>query len=712
MSSRMTATASATSNVEPRSDELIFRNVAFTADDSPLSRYGDDAWLLRPMSQKATSKPLKVDFLTVPEVFRSSMRRIVWTFINEKTPIGDLTRRTGIRDRPSAGTITQVFLHVRTFFSWLHARGINALCDVTSDEFRAYASHIAQRPTSRENKGVLLFSVTRVWLLSPYLPAADRLCRPTWEDRSNDGEQFTEVIGRAKWSGENKTPPVHPQTMSALLLAAQRVVEVFGPDIIAAVADRSSMRASILPSFSPEQRDIVTSFQQRLESSGGSLPGMRGAHGMKNVEGNYLALEYLAGTLGVGRHALLPLRTCGLPLRMGAPMPTQVTGFVDGQPWCPAIDYYEVEQLKSMLMIACFIVVSYLSGMRVEECRALKRGCCAPVEAGDGAPPHFEIHGRSFKDALDEEGNSIPGGVEREQPWVVLAPVATAIAVAESLHEVEHVFAHSCFNLYRKGRGNGKPATPVAVREGIAMFIAWWNERCAGPGDPHESIPPDPDGKIVPARFRRTLAWFIYRVPGGRIALGIQYGHLRGYTSDGYASRVASGLRDVFPMEEALAVAESLNAAAQRLDDGQQVSGPAAARYIDGVRSFQRTFEGTYLTAKEMTTLRRNPALRIYDNPLRALACVYDQSKALCHPDRDRRRVTVADTPDVTRCQDNCANVARTDAHAELLNEQIESLREEVNSSLTPEPIQIRFSERIDRLEQELSTHERTRRTS
>lgn len=704
MSPRTAATA--TESVQPRSDELIFRTVAFKAGEDTLSRYGDDAWLLRPMTQKPTSLPLKIDFAKLPEVFRPAARRIVWAFINEKTPIDDLARPTATRGRITAGTIEQDFLDMRRFLWWLHARGVNALCDVTDDDFRSYASHIAQRPTGRSRKRILLFSVTRVWLIAPYLPPDDRLTRPTWENQSNDGERIEDVIGPANWTGENKTLPVHPQSMSALLLAALRVVEVFGPDIIAAVADKSSMQASIPPSVTPEQRETVKRYQQTLEIEGGSLPGMLST----SWPGASLAREYLTATLGVATSALVPLNTCGLPRRQGAPMPTEVTGFVDGRPWCPAIDYYEVDQLRRMLMIACFVVVSYLSGMRVEECRALLRGCCEPAHRGDKTPSHFEIRGRSFKDARDNDGNTIPGGVEREQPWVVLAPVAKAIAVAESLHEADHVFADACFKA--SWREAGKPVTANATRDGISLFIAWWNEYCTGPGTAHEYIPPDPDGEITPVRFRRTLAWFIYRVPGGRIALGIQYGHLRGYTSDGYASRVASGLRDVFPMEEALAVAETLNAAAQRLDDGEQVSGPAAARYATGVRAFQRAYEGTYLTAKQMAALRRDPTLRIYDNPSRALACVYDQSKALCHPDRDRRVADVARTPDVTRCQDNCANAARTDTHAALLNAELERLRREVESPLTPEPIRIRLSERIDRRQQELNTHDRTRRPS
>lgn len=115
--------------------------------------------------------------------------------------------------------------------------------------------------------------------------------------------------------------------------------------------------------------------------------------------------------------------------------------------------------------------------------------------------------------------------------------------------------------------------------DSVQRFVKWWNARCHKTGRLEEGIPRTPRATSRRVRFRRTLAWFIYRIPGGRIALGLQYGHLRGHTSDGYRSRMTGGLRDVFPMEEALAVAaETLQDGALRLGAGERVSGPAAAR--------------------------------------------------------------------------------------------------------------------------------------
>lgn len=164
-------------------------------------------------------------------------------------------------------------------------------------------------------------------------------------------------------------------------------------------------------------------------------------------------------------------------------------------------------------------------------------------------------------------------------------------------------------------------------------------------------------------------------------------------------------------MEEALSISDTLHSAARKLDDGEQVSGPAADRYLNGIRLYQAKFEGTFLSRRQMSDLRRNPALRIFDNSSRALACVYDQSKALCHPERITNSGDLNRTPDVTRCRDNCPNGARTDTHAAMLKDELGRLRTEVESELTPEPIRERLIARIERRKRELEYHEANRRS-
>jgi hypothetical protein len=693
----------------PRPDDIIFQSLPAGVSTASLSRYGDEAWYLWPMAKKDTVGKLKIDFTTLPPPYRDTARRLIWFTINHRTPIDALDRTSSIRDKLTAGAITAMFNLQRTFLRWLHDRGIAKLQSVTGNDFRAYADHVCSRSAGRHNKHQHLFGVTRMWLIAPYLPTKDQLSRPTWEDTSEPDDSLDALLGPPLSYAENATAPVHPQAMSALFLAALRFVEVFGQDILSAIDDRQRMRAGIPTRFDQSQKQRLEAYLRHLDQSGGGIPGttMTGRRSKDEGKAVTLACDYLAATLGVTIGSVSKLRNA--PLRLGTPMPTVITGRVDGKPWCDSIDYYEVALMRHYLMTACFIVVAYLSGMRAEECRALRRGCCAAAEPEPGTPDHYEIRGFSFKDARDDNGNTIPGGQEREHPWLAVEPVAKAIAMAESIHDGPYVFTDAHFRT-RGGGANDRPISAELAGDCVTRFINWWNRHSETVGRNHEIIPKDPDGAISPLRFRRTLAWFIYRIPGGRIALGLQYGHLRAQTSDAYGSRVAHSARDVFVAEEALAAADTLHDAAQRVDSGEKVSGPAAARYINGALTYRRSFNGTFLTLGQMIALRRNPSMRIYDNAERAMACVYDQAKALCHPAREPGKSDEARTPDMTRCRDNCPNGARTDTHAEFLTREIGRLSDEVRNPLTPEPIRERITARIRRRQQELAEHHLNRR--
>ena len=400
-------------------------------------------------------------------------------------------------------------------------------------------------------------------------------------------------------------------------------------------------------------------------------------------------------------------RTDDLAVAFGTPMELPVTGHIDGQPWVDHLHYHAVPALREMLFSACIVTIAYLSGMRGEEVRALERGCCERDD-GDGIRPvRFRIVARSFKDALDSEGNAIRGGAVREQPWHVIEPVARAIDVLEQLHDDELLLPAQQFS------GRDKAAGKVVRINFVNGLLARYLDQLNGLADtldrPHERVPDDPEGNVTLGRFRRTLAWFIYRRPAGRIALGIQYGHLQGFTSDGYGSRVSNSLRDVFPMEEAYAIADTLNDAADRLEAGEQVSGPAADRFVHGVSEYAATYQGQYLTPRQAAKLRRNPLLRIYDNSEQMLACVYDATKALCHPDNQRTQSTTAG-PDLSRCDPGCANGARTDSHVVRLQDELAWHEQQADAPATPEPLRQRHLQRAASLQQLVADHEATRR--
>lgn len=155
---------------DPPADRSIFHSFSVAAENDSLSRFGDDEWLLLPMANKTTTTRLKIDFTTLPTCYRDTGRRIVWSLVNERTPIDALMRNTAIRDRLSAGAVAGMFPLIRAFLDWLDDRGVWQLNAVTSEDLRAYASHVTTRAIGREFKSHLLFAVTRTWLIAHTCP--------------------------------------------------------------------------------------------------------------------------------------------------------------------------------------------------------------------------------------------------------------------------------------------------------------------------------------------------------------------------------------------------------------------------------------------------------------------------------------------------------------------------------------------------------------
>jgi hypothetical protein len=196
--------------------------------------------------------------------------------------------------------------------------------------------------------------------------------------------------------------------------------------------------------------------------------------------------------------------------------------------------------------------------------------------------------------------------------------------------------------------------TARAANYRIADFISWVNNYTRRHSLDTEAIPADPDGPVTISRFRRTIAWHIARLPGGRIALAIQYGHLRTITtSEGYSGRARHGLRAVLDIETARAMADYLHQLRDRLHRGEAISGPAAHRMLHAASAAGTRFEGMFLSPRQVRALLTDPALQVHDNPHAFLACNYDPARALCHP--GRAAGPASGHPSLDRCNPACA---------------------------------------------------------
>jgi hypothetical protein len=106
----------------------------------------------------------------------------------------------------------------------------------------------------------------------------------------------------------------------------------------------------------------------------------------------------------------------------------------------------------------------------------LERGCCRTLTDPATGQLHYRIHGRTFKGALDKLGNAIPAGVEREQPWLAIAPVAKAVAVMEAMNPTSQLlFPIDTFSRSPCGVNEGKAVHSRIVRDRIQDLIDWSN---------------------------------------------------------------------------------------------------------------------------------------------------------------------------------------------------------------------------------------------
>ncbi|MEU8699195.1 hypothetical protein AB0C61_16290 [Streptomyces sp. NPDC048680] len=693
-------------------------------DPSEMSCFGDLNWCLSDMEKKESGTGKVLDWDTVPEPLRDALKRVTWALINIPTPDIVLKRpRTTSRPSIAAGTVDSTWDAWKHLAHWLVARKISSLHQVTADDLEEYAKHLRDLGRTWVHDRNWLFAITRMWAYSPFLQPADQLCMPPWDD---PGAELTDFLGENNdpRRTENSTEVIHPATMAPLLTWSLRMVTDFAPDILAAVRERERLLGRIRSHQTgnarpqAEARHLIQHYFDNLRAARRPAPThddprLRKATIARGRDARdtrpAIGSTYIAAQLGVSRPQVStfvrdhPEALNGLHFAVGSPLDIPITA-LDGRPWTPQITLQESLPFAIRLSTAAMIVISYLSGMRPEEVLHLERGCSLE-EAQEGGTVRFRVRGRHFKGVTDEDGNTIPEGEMRPEPWTVIELVHQAVMVAEELTDEKLLFPRSLSYAPKSSTHQGGALSADTAKGRIMSFIAWVNELAAAHGRTHEMVPPDPGGVLALGRFRRTVAWHIYRQPGGRIALGIQYGHVGASLAESYGGRTRFDMLDVLDFEEGLAMADTLAKSAERLGDGEQVSGAAAARYVAAVRDFKARYEGVFMTKNQIKSLPTNPHLRVYENPKAFLTCNYDPYKALCDPDRARNPAGHK-TPSLDRCHRACGNISRTDTHIAGIRDEIKHIDEELADDALPQPLDTRLRQRSDTLHQIITEHE------
>jgi hypothetical protein len=659
--------------------------------DSPVPRYGAGKWSLAPLGAPAAVKPGALTWTRFPEPLRESFRRAAWLLINKPLPAALLDRDgTNAIEWYSGSSIRTTVMHAwLSFAMWLHEKAIARLCDVTNGDFESYVKHVQALNCAARTKGQLLRGVTRLWAYAPNLPAPDALPMPVWED-----EPMNDFLPVNTRRGENTTPIIHPTTMAPLLLWSRRFLTL-ADDITAATTHWQSLLDGI--PANPKQRhsrDAAAALVQQWIASGTTVLPARMKSGRQIIDFQYLAaVEGLIHPDDLSQAITDSGYVFSLDLTAPTLICSPIEATIDGKPWCDGIDHKDLRALQHSLMAAALVIVAYLTGMRPHEVLALQPGCSVRQRIS-ATVDRYSIHGHKYK-RVRRDGRSNPDGEERS--WTTIPPVAQAIET------LERCFPHNTV-LFPSFRDGTIPLDTSKAGPRIATLIETANSLTQKLQLPDAyAIPPDPAGSISLRRFRRTLAWHIRRLPNGKVALAIQYGHLTISQGEGYSGLNDAGFAALMAREEASAVIDTIEQTRRDLQAGGGVSGPAAKRLIN-VLDRTKGFEGTYLSDKDARRLKADTSLTMHDNPHSYLTCMFDPNRALCHSTANRQ----AAEPRLDDCQRTCPNIARTDRHIVSLEHQVQRLRAEADSPLTPKPLALRLQSRADTFAVIINEHRAT----
>ncbi|MFI7356185.1 hypothetical protein ACIBTP_19830 [Streptomyces avidinii] len=583
------------------------------------SRYSHDVWHLAPARLKIHEYSMILNFLSLPQRFRPAVKQLFYALLSLKPPDGEPS--------PTIATIRGMFTEMRRFLMWLDKRWPperNELSVLSSSDLEDYGKHLLARfPNNRSQRESSRGGVRLLWRWR--LQMGEHALR--FEPLHLDGWRESSSTGR----GENKTDRLPEEVLGPLFVWALRFIDDFAPDILKADREWRASRKKRVGRYL-ERSAVGSRLQAILDeyvAVGRPLPGWRGQP----------SLTHFSRLLGCRHDAVRPHQAAlaaaaaVVGVTEGAFLDGSVQGRLDEEPWVDSIatnheSANSLARLSRILHASCYVVIAFLSGMRESEVKHIKRDCIEIKYDEDGRPYRWKLSSLAFKGEDEVEG--VPA------TWTVCATVVRAV---EMLEKLQPKTCDYLFTGLLHGNGAKKSSNEVegnrATNTHLNDLVVFVNQLCADRG--RSDIIADSAGrpfKLKTSYFRRTLAWFIARHPGGVIAGALQYRHRSIRMFEGYAGTSDSGFRAEVESEQAIARGEvymEMIEAHQHLN----LAGPSAEEATRRLTDFgdRAQFQGQVALDKHRLTriMKRNdPA--IY--PGEYITCVNDPAKALCEKAR------------------------------------------------------------------------------
>lgn len=474
--------------------------------DSSLPRFRDDIWDFSVSNFADHSTKQQLNFTSYSPAWRTPMKTYFWILINEETA-------RPIQNGPTAGrrTLTSIPLMqapLKRILEWVDAQELNSLQDITPGNLDELLVEMAGRRLPDSAMRGIVTETRRLWRYRDLVPPTIRLPPASpWEDYHP-----RDLLRLAPTSSSNLTPRIDDATLAPLMSWTVRFVEDFADDIIAAYRDYKKLLANQYryraPGLDPSKipgmrRTKLAEALESLRSQGKGLPGHT-----DRSEINWTHLGRLTGYFG-SAHAGFDrdvIATSGLPVDVASYLRPLTGGLLDGLPWMdPSICWGDAVVLADHLTTACFIAISYLTGMRPGEVLSIRRRC---IEF-DPQSGLWTLRGVRWKSAIGSDGSRMDHGEVRPEPWVVHPVGARAVQVLELLHDEELLFPKNLRPTAQRGSTPsgklraGTARTSARMTTDITRFIEWVNRYCTDT-DRADAIPVDPAGPLTGSRFRRT----------------------------------------------------------------------------------------------------------------------------------------------------------------------------------------------------------------